>query len=53
MFRFFSAYIDPGSGSIILQAIIGTVAGVFYAIRHRIMVIWGKITGKKPQKSEN
>lgn len=55
MFRFLSAYIDPGSGSIILQAVIGTIAGIAYAIRHRIAILWGKITGKgkKPKKTED
>lgn len=42
------AYIDPGNGSIIIQAIVGAVAGVAYTIRHRIRMIIGKFRkGKK------
>ena len=44
------AYIDPGTGSVILQAIIGAIAGIAYAVRHRIAVIWGKITGKPSRR---
>lgn len=40
----FLAYIDPGTGSIILQAIIGTVVGVGIAVKlfwHRILKFIG------------
>ncbi len=30
------AYIDPGNGSVILQAIIGGLAGVIYVLRKTI-----------------
>lgn len=42
MIRFF-AYVDPGTGSFALQAVIGTVMGVSYAARNRIKVIIGKL----------
>jgi hypothetical protein len=41
MFKFF-AYVDPGTGSFAIQAVIGTVMGVSYAARHRIKIIVGK-----------
>jgi hypothetical protein len=46
MFEFF-AYIDPGTGSFAIQAVIGTIMGVTYAARHRIRVIAGKLRKKK------
>jgi len=45
---FHLAYIDPGTGSVILQAVIGAVAGIAYAVRHRLAIIWAKLTGKQP-----
>ena len=40
------AYIDPGTGSFILQMIIGGIAGAFVTIK----LFWGRIRGrwKKP-----
>ena len=45
----FFAYLDPGSGSMIIQMIIGAVAASFFAIK----TYWNKIldffTGKRGQ----
>jgi hypothetical protein len=46
MIRF--AYVDPGTGSFAIQAVIGTVMGVSYAARHRIKILIGKFR-KEPQ----
>lgn len=35
------AYLDPGSGSLIFQTIVATLAGVAYGVR----VYWSRITG--------
>jgi len=49
----FIAYVDPGTGSFALQAMIGTVMGVSYAARHRIKIIIGKLKkGSGAAKSE-
>lgn len=40
------AYIDPGSGSYILQVLIGFVLGVLYFIKH----FWDKIRGLLKRK---
>jgi hypothetical protein len=39
MFTWFLAYIDPGTGSLILQAIIGAVAGLAIATK----LYWSKV----------
>lgn len=36
-----SAYIDPGSGSLIFQAIVATLAGVAYGVK----MYWARIRG--------
>ena len=46
-----TAYIDPGTGSIIIQAIIGAVVGIGIAIKlfwHRILKFLGIRKGKTP-----
>jgi hypothetical protein len=46
-------YIDPGSGSYLLQVIIGAVLGVavyFKTILHKVKMFFGK--GKKEQEPE-
>lgn len=43
MIRFLSAYVDPGTGSFALQAMIGTLMGVSYAARNRIKILVGKL----------
>lgn len=48
-------YIDPGTGSIILQTIIGAILGIGLALKlfwHRILVFLG-IRKKKDEDSEN
>jgi hypothetical protein len=51
MFRFL-AYVDPGTGSFAIQAIIGTVMGISYAARHRIRVFIGKFRKQPPQAAQ-
>ena len=46
------AYVDPGTGSFALQAIIGTVMGVSYAARNRIKILAGKFGKKTPQTAD-
>lgn len=49
------AYIDPGTGSIILQAIIGAVVGAAIAIKlfwHRILKFLGLRKGKTTNVAE-
>ena len=46
-----TAYIDPGTGSIIIQAIIGAVVGIGIAVKlfwHRILKFLGIRKGKTP-----
>lgn len=48
------AYIDPGTGSIIIQAIIGTLVGVAIAAKlfwHRILKFLGIRKGKTPDNT--
>jgi hypothetical protein len=51
MIRLF-AYVDPGTGSFALQAIIGTVMGVSYAARNRIKILVGKFGKRTPQTAD-
>lgn len=37
------AYIDPGSGSILLQLLIATVIGLFFKFRAFISILWSRI----------
>lgn len=41
------AYIDPGTGSFALQALIGTALGVGYAVRGHISVLVSKFSKNK------
>lgn len=44
------AYIDPGSGALVLQALIaGVVGGVFY-FREKILLVAGKLGLYKPRR---
>jgi hypothetical protein len=52
MFEFF-AYIDPGTGSFAIQAVIGTIMGVSYAARNRIKIIVGKLQKKKGNQAQS
>jgi hypothetical protein len=49
------AYLDPGTGSVIVQALIGGVAAVSFFFRHHVRVLFGKLFGKNKEleKSEN
>ena len=45
------AYIDPGTGSFILQVAIGAVVGAIYIVRVRVGSLFGKFKrGKKPEE---
>lgn len=49
------AYLDPGTGSLILQAMVGGIAaaGVAFAtMRHQITDFLDRILGKKPKDDE-
>lgn len=46
------AYIDGGTGSFIIQAFIGTVVGLSYALRHHIGSLVGKLKRGKGSDSE-
>ena len=50
MIRF--AYVDPGTGSFALQAVIGTAMGVSYAARNRIKLLVSKFK-KEPQTDKS
>jgi hypothetical protein len=43
------AYLDPGTGSMVLQIIVGGVAAIGVAGRY----YWQRMTGKAPKKSGN
>lgn len=43
-------YIDPSSGSMFLQMVIGTVLAVTYAVRHQLARFWNKLRGKTDTK---
>ena len=45
---FLLAYVDPGTGSFALQAIIGTVMGVSFMLRNHIKVWMGRLKKKTP-----
>lgn len=49
---FFFLYIDPGSGSYILQMIIAAVLGVSFFFKNFWLSVKAFFTGKKPNKEE-
>jgi hypothetical protein len=42
------AYIDPGSGSLIIQAVIATVVAIPFFLRHQIARLVRTVRGDKP-----
>lgn len=50
--QFFLLYIDPGSGSYLLQMIIAAVLGVSFFFKNFWLTIKSFFTGKKPGKKE-
>jgi hypothetical protein len=42
------AYIDPGSGSLIIQALIATVVAIPFFFRHHIGRLVRSVRGEKP-----
>jgi hypothetical protein len=47
------AYIDPSSGSFVLQAAVGTLMGVSFAIRNRIKGLFSKFSKKGSQANRS
>ena len=50
------AYIDPGTGSIVLQALIAAVVGAAIAVKlfwHRLLKFFGLRKGELPDSGEN
>lgn len=41
------AYVDPGTGSFVLQAVVGAVMGGAYLVRGRLRLIMAKLRGRK------
>jgi hypothetical protein len=41
------AYIDPGTGSFVLQIIIGSVASAYVAVK----LFWGRIRGRSKKQA--
>jgi len=50
--HFFFLYIDPGSGSYILQMIIAAILGVSFFFKNFWLSIKAFFTGKKPKKED-
>ena len=50
--HFYLSYIDPGSGSYILQMIIAAVLGVSFFFKNFWLSVKAFFTGKKPGKKE-
>ena len=49
---FLLAYIDPGSGSMLLQVLLGGIAGVAVAVRmywHRLRAFFGSRSNNPPE----
>ena len=42
-----AAYLDPGTGSVVIQAIIGVVLGGAVVLRSKLRSLYNKLTGKK------
>lgn len=40
------AYIDPGSGSLIIQAVIGSILGAAFLLKSYLKAGWRKMTSK-------
>jgi hypothetical protein len=53
MIRLIVAYVDPGTGSFALQAVIGSIMGVSYMARNSIKSLARKLKREQPaEKSE-
>lgn len=42
------AYVDPGSGLLLLQMLGASLAGVFYALRHKLARRFGRSSSRTP-----
>ncbi len=47
------AYIDPGSGSLLIQAIIAAIASVGFFFRHHIGNAWYRLRGGARRDAES
>jgi hypothetical protein len=52
MIRLFIGYVDPSSGSFVIQAVVGSVMGVSYMARTRIKLFMSKFK-KEPQADKH
>lgn len=43
------AYIDPGSGSFLLQVLLAGLLSAIYTVRHWIAGVWARLTRRKPK----
>jgi hypothetical protein len=43
------AYIDPGSGSLLIQAAIAALVAAPFVLRHQIARVVAKVKGEKPE----
>ena len=48
MHHFFLAYIDPGSGALLLQAIVAGAVGGLMVFRNAFTVLTSKLFGRRP-----
>ena len=53
MFDFALAYIDPGSGSLLIQVLIATIVAVPYFLRTQISRAWRMIRRPKDQPADD
>lgn len=49
----FFAYLDAGTGSVIIQALIALIAAVSYFFRHRVIVLFHKLFKKDKKKAKD
>jgi hypothetical protein len=49
----FVAYLDPMTGSFIIQTIIGALLGAVYVVKKYYKRIKGHLTGEKPENSDS
>lgn len=46
------AYLDPGTGALLMQVIVGAVAGALYFMRSTISGLWLTITGGRTASAQ-
>lgn len=45
-------YLDPGSGSFIIQVLVASAAGIFFVFRNSIRNFFRKVTGRIPETKD-